>query len=122
VALSRVWRLRSTSDFQRVRQRGQSISSRLLILAWHPNEAARIRIGFVVSKRISTRAVQRNYIKRLLGEAVRDVLADLPASLDIVVTARGQAASADLRALRRDIRVLLQRAQLLAPGESSQEA
>ena len=115
MALSRVWRLRSNSDFQRVKQQGQSIASRLLILAWHPNEAAQLRIGFVVGKRISKRAVQRNYIKRLLGEAVRDVLPDLPVNMDIVFTARGQIAAADLRALRQDIRVLLQRAKLLAP-------
>jgi ribonuclease P protein component len=115
VALSRVWRLRSNSDFQRVRQQGQSIASRLLVLAWHPNEAAQLRIGFVVGKRVSKHAVQRNYIKRLLSEAVRDVLPNLPANLDIVVTARGQTAGADLPTLRQDIRVLLQRAKLLAP-------
>jgi ribonuclease P protein component len=114
VALSRVWRLRSNSDFQRVRQRGQSISSRLLVVAWHPNDAAQLRIGFVVGKRISKHAVQRNYIKRLLGEAVRDVLFELPANTDIVFTARGQAVTADLGVLKQDVRALLQRAKLLA--------
>jgi ribonuclease P protein component len=83
-------------------------------VAWSPNEAAQLRIGFVVGKRISKHAVQRNYIKRLLGEAVRDVLSELPANLDIVVTARGQAATADLGALKQDMRALLQRAKLLA--------
>ena len=114
MALSRVWRLRSNSDFQRVRQQGRSISSRLLVVAWHSNEAAQLRIGFVVSKRISKRAVQRNYIKRLLGEAVRDILSELPANMDIVFTARGQAATADLGALKQDMQALLQRAKLLA--------
>jgi len=114
VALSRVWRLRSNSDFQRVRQQGQSISSRLLILAWHPNEVAQLRIGFVVGKRISKRAVQRNYLKRLLGEAVRDALPDLPANVDIVFTARGAAATAELQALKQDMQAILQRAKLLA--------
>lgn len=114
MALSRVWRLRSNSDFQRVRQRGQSVSSRLLVVAWHPNDGAQLRVGFVVGKRISKRAVQRNYIKRLLGEAVRDVLSELPANMDIVFTARGQTVTADLGALKQDMQALLQRAKLLA--------
>lgn len=114
MALSRVWRLRSNSDFQRVRQQGQSISSRLLVVAWHPNNAAQLRIGFVVGKRISKRAVQRNYIKRLLGEAVRGVLSDLPANVDIVFTARGQSATADLDTLKQDMQALLKRAKLLS--------
>ena len=116
MALSRIWRLRSNTDFQRVRQQGQSISSRLLILAWNPNQAAQLRIGFVVSKRISKRAVQRNYIKRLLSEAVRDALPALPASTDIVFTARAQIATTDLHMLKHDMLSLLQRAKLLAPA------
>ncbi len=48
--------------------------SPLLILAWLPNDVAQLRIGFVVSKRVSKRAVDRNYIKRLLSEAARAAL------------------------------------------------
>jgi ribonuclease P protein component len=118
VALSRLWRLRSSRDFQQVRQHGQSLSSRLLILAWNPNDVAQPRIGFVVSKRTARLAVQRNHIKRLLGEAVRDALPFLPAGVDIVVTARGQVATTNLQTLKQDIRALLQRAKLLSPGNN----
>src|SRR5947209_20584419 len=74
VALNRALRLRKGSEFQRVRQQGRSLTSRLLILAWIPNEVERPRVGFVVSKRISKHAVERNYIKRLLSEAIRPFL------------------------------------------------
>ncbi|HEV2656044.1 MAG TPA: ribonuclease P protein component, partial [Ktedonobacteraceae bacterium] len=114
MALNRALRLRKNSDFQRVRQQGHSVTSRLLILAWTPNDEARVRLGFVISKRISKHAVTRNYIKRLLGEAIRPVLADLPVGLDIVFSARGQILGADLSMLRQDISTLLRRARLLA--------
>jgi ribonuclease P protein component len=78
-----------------------------------PNEVARLRIGFVVSKRISKRAVDRNYIKRLLGEAIRPILHELPTGWDIILSARNQASSADLTQLNQDIVTLLQRAHLL---------
>ncbi len=97
--------------------------SRLLILAWMPNDVARLRIGFVVSKRISKRAVERNYIKRLLSEAIRTALPRLGVGLDIVVSARQQAGTADLHTLEQDMLALLQRAQLLKdrPEANTQE-
>ncbi len=88
--------------------------SRLLILAWVPNDVARLRIGFVVSKRIAKRAVDRNYLKRRLSEAMRAALPKLPSGLDIVVSARQQASSADLRTLEQDMLALLRQAQLYA--------
>ncbi len=87
--------------------------SPLLILAWMPNDVAKIRVGFVVSKRISKRAVDRNYIKRLLSEAMRVFLPRLPSGLDIVVSARQKANTADLRTLEQDLLALLRRARLL---------
>lgn len=121
MALKRAVRLRKNGDFQRVRQQGRSVSSRLLILAWGPNDVARLRIGFVVSKRISKRAVERNHLKRLLGEATRTFLPGLPPGMDIVISAKNAARTADLQTLESDIRIVLQRAKLLAvaPGTTN---
>jgi ribonuclease P protein component len=113
VALNRALRLRKGSDFQRVRQQGRSITSRLLILAWIPNEVGRLRIGFVVTKRISKLAVERNYIKRLLSEAIRRVLPELLSGWDIVLSARNQVTTADLHMLEEDLVNLLHQARLL---------
>jgi len=115
VALNRALRLRKSSEFQRVRQQGRSLTSRLLILAWIPNDVGRLRVGFVVSKRISKRAVERNYIKRLLSEAIRPEIPKLSGGWDIVLSARNQITTADLRALEQDIVNLLHRARLLGP-------
>ena len=113
MALNRALRLRKSGDFQRVRQRGRSSASRLLILAWAPNDLAQLRVGFVVSKRISKHAVDRNYIKRLLGEALRPLIADLPAGMDIVFSARHQVMESNLPALGQEVATLLRRARLL---------
>jgi ribonuclease P protein component len=113
VALNRALRLRKNSDFQRVRQQGRSTASRLLILAWAPNDQATLRVGFVVSKRISKLAVERNYIKRLLSEAVRPVLSDIPAGWDLVLSAKSQVLGVRLPVLAQDVTQLLRRARLL---------
>jgi ribonuclease P protein component len=78
-----------------------------------PNELARLRIGFVVSKRISKHAVERNYIKRLLSEAIRPVLPGISGGWDIVISARNLASSANVYMFEQDITKLLSRARLL---------
>ena len=122
MALNRALRLRKSSEFQRVRQQGRSITSRLLILAWIPNDVGRLRVGFVVGKRISKLAVERNYIKRLLVEAIRPNLSKLVGEWDIVLSARNQITSADLHALEQDIVNLLHRARLLGPESEQTKA
>ena len=87
--------------------------SPLLVLAWMPNDVASARIGFVVSKRIAKHAVGRNHIKRLLSEAIRELLPRLPGGLAIVISARQKANTADLRILEQDLIFLFRRAKLL---------
>ena len=117
MALKRALRLRKSSEFQRVRQQGRSIASRLLALAWTPNDVAQLRIGFVVSKRVSKHAVDRNRLKRLLSEAIRPSLPGLSPGWDIVLSARRETLAADLHTLERDIPILLRRARLLSPPQ-----
>jgi len=121
VALNRAIRLRKNSEFQRVRQQGYSIMSPLLVIAWVPNNEARTRVGFVVSKRIAKHAVDRNYMKRLLSEAMRGLLPGLPGGLDIVVSARQKANSANLHILEQDMVILLRRAKLLEAPSNPEE-
>ncbi len=84
-----------------------------------PNSQTGIRVGFVVSKRISKHAVIRNHRKRLLAEAVRPLLDELSGGWDVVISGRHQILDADLNTIHRDITTLLRRAQLLSPTESS---
>ncbi|HLX41443.1 MAG TPA: ribonuclease P protein component [Ktedonobacteraceae bacterium] len=119
MALNRALRLRKSSEFQRVRQQGRSSTSRLLILSYAPNDLAKLRIGFVVSKRISKQAVERNHLKRLLGEAIRPSLPELSRRWDLILSARNAANTASLAELEKDLGTLLHRAQLLMPGQTS---
>jgi ribonuclease P protein component len=113
VALKRALRLRKSKDFQRVRQQGRNTASRLLILTFASNDLATLRIGFVVSKRVSKRAVERNYVKRLLSEAIRPILADIPAGWDLVISAKTSIIGVNLLDLVEDLQTLLRRARLL---------
>lgn len=114
MALNRALRLRKNSDFQRVRQQGRSTASRLLILAWAPNKQDNTRVGFVVSKRVSKLAVERNHVKRLLSEAIRPLLSQVPPGWDLVFSAKYPTIRVHLPTLEREVDTLLRRAQLIA--------
>ena len=115
MALKRALRLRKNTDFQRVRQHGRKTASRLLVLTCAPNNLATVRVGFVVSKRISKQAVERNYVKRLLSEAIHPILVDIPAGWDIVVSVKQTIVGIPLPILAQDLCILLRRAKLLVP-------
>ena len=120
MALQRAFRLRKSSEFLRVRQQGRSFPSRLLMLAFVTNESDAVRIGIVVSKRVSKHAVDRNRLKRQLSEVIRPLLPGLPRGTDIVLTVRNPALNADVHILREQVIMLLHRARLLETGQAAE--
>jgi ribonuclease P protein component len=95
-------RLSRSRDFDTVYRRGQSVSSRYLVLHWFPREASEDdapRLGLAVPKSVGT-AVARNRVKRLLREAWKELLPAVPAGNDYVLAARpGLAEPAEVRGL-----------------------
>lgn len=86
-------RLTRSADFERVFRKGRSFGNRHLVLHLFPrddaDETRDPRVGLSVSRRVGG-AVERNLVKRLLREAVREHL-DRFASVDLVLVARPDA-------------------------------
>jgi ribonuclease P protein component len=122
VALKRQLRLRKSRDFQRVRQQGRSVSSRLLTLAWVPGTGEHVRIGLVAGRRVFKLATRRNRVKRLLGEAIRPFLPALQGAhkVDLVLIPKREALEADLHRLQVELEMLLHRARLLPLGQEAE--
>jgi len=65
------------------------------------------RLGLTVGKRVGN-AVTRNRVKRLLREYFRNCKDKLPASTDIVISAKVGAAGLDYAGMCRELRDLLE--------------
>jgi ribonuclease P protein component len=95
-------RLSRSRDFDTVYRRGQSASSRYLVLHWFPRDDdvdGDPRLGLAVPRAVGS-AVARNRVKRLLREAWRQLLTEVPAGHDYVLAARpGLAEPAEARGL-----------------------
>jgi ribonuclease P protein component len=86
--IARALRLRRPFEFERVRKRGRSWTTHLLVLSVLGNDCGYNRYGFAVGRRIGG-AVRRNRVKRWLREAVRCLHPSLVQGYDLVFIARG---------------------------------
>lgn len=68
--LPKVNRLKKNKDFERVFKKGRLLKEDFLILKTIPNDLKNSRFGFIVSQKVSKKAVLRNKIKRWLRVAV----------------------------------------------------
>ena len=109
--LGRDQRLRSKSDFAALRERGISRAHPLLVLRAVPNSLPYARFGFVVGRRVATKAVDRNRVRRRLREIVRRT--PVRSGWDLLLIARHAAVGADFQDLQDAIRDLERRAGLL---------
>ncbi|MBN1936748.1 MAG: ribonuclease P protein component [Anaerolineae bacterium] len=115
--LKKAYRLKSNIRIHQVRTSGSSWANRWVVLAKERGQAPQCRFAFVVSKRIGG-AVQRNRVKRVLREAVRQRLPDIEPGWDVVVIARHPAREASFEQINQAIVDVLKRAHL-SPLETS---
>jgi ribonuclease P protein component len=75
--LKKINRIGSKKDFLEIKNKGQMYYSPIFGLLTLKKEDEEKKFGFIISKKISKRAVDRNKIKRYLSEAVRRSLKDI---------------------------------------------
>jgi len=76
-------RLTKKNDFERVYKKGRGLKADSLFLKILENDKGVTRIGIVVSKKVSKKAVERNKVKRRIREIIRKM--DLKSGFDIII-------------------------------------
>lgn len=71
------------------------------------------RFCFVVSKKVSKKAVERNLVARWARESVKEVLPSLDGIYDVIVYAQRGISSYSFQLCEKEISSLLQRANML---------
>ncbi|MGE5550524.1 MAG: ribonuclease P protein component [Bacteroidota bacterium] len=109
-------RLRKSSEFAAVFDKGRSVADKALALYWVTGAAGSTRVGFCVGRRLG-KAVARNRIKRLLRESWRSLAAEATTPADLVFVARSGGVHFSLGEWAASMRALLCRARIITPGE-----
>lgn len=120
--LPRHERLRHQRDFDALRQQGRSFHQPLLRLTVLQEDSDRQLAGFIVSKRISKKAVERNLVKRRLRAAYSTLKRELPVGCVLLFVARPEALAADYGELLRQVRSLLEKAGLRVANRVAEPA
>jgi ribonuclease P protein component len=105
-------RVRLPKQYQVCFAQGSRVSGRFFRLHVLAGECA--RLGLAVSRKVDTKAVVRNRIKRTARESFRVSRATLPKA-DCVLVAKREAAAASNAELRADLASLWRRAAALKP-------
>lgn len=106
------FRLKKSTDFQRVRQHGSAYAHPLVVLFVQENQQQIIRVGITTGKTIG-KAVQRNRAKRVLTAAISGLLPQIRPGHDIVLQARKAANRSSSTELHQTIHRLLDKAGIL---------
>lgn len=83
--LPKLNRIKKKKDFDLIFKKGSSFKNNLFILKTVKNSLDEPRFGFVVSQKISKKAVIRNKIRRRLSEIARNKMKSIKGGIDIVL-------------------------------------
>ena len=85
--LPKINRLKKKRDFEIVFEKGKSSRDNFLALRAAPNNSEISRFGFIVSKKISKKAVVRNKIRRRLSFAIEQEIKNIKKGVDVILVA-----------------------------------
>jgi ribonuclease P protein component len=110
--VKRRFRLTRSTDFQRVRRSGKSYAHPLIVLIVLPNELDSSRVAVSAGRAVG-KAVDRNFAKRRLREAIRSLYPAIASGWDILVIARHPISSASFLQIQNALETLFKRARIL---------
>ena len=111
--LPRENRLLRKPDFEVVKEKGKKFQSNLFGLLVYSTDNQISRFGFIISTKLSKRAVKRNRVKRILRERVRLLLPKIKPGFDIVFLGKKALLEVDYLEIDKEIRRLFKKAKLL---------
>lgn len=106
-------RLVRKKDFEKVFQKGRSFKENGLFLKKNQNNLDVSRFGFIISTKVSKKAVIRNKLKRRLREIVQRQLPDISPGFDVILVVNRELLRQDFKELENLVVKLFRASHLL---------
>jgi ribonuclease P protein component len=82
--LKKINRLKRKKDFEEIFQNGKALRNSFLVLKLKKNTVKDSRFAFVVSQKVSKKAVERNKIRRRMSEIIKVEVKNIKTGTDFV--------------------------------------
>lgn len=105
--------LRKKRDFDSVFKKGENFKSSHFVLKIAKNNLDISRFGFIVSQKVSKKAVVRNKIKRRLRAFVKNELKDIKKGIDVVLIALPSVENRDFSGISEDLMEIFKKAKII---------
>ena len=111
--LPRKYRLVETKSFERAKKKGSVFQSKSFGMSVFKRNNAASQFGFIVSTKISKKAVERNRVKRLLRQPLLELLSQIRSGFDVVFLAKKEILKTNREALSKEVKGVLKIAKLI---------
>jgi ribonuclease P protein component len=111
--LKKQFRIRKQKEFDLIFKKGRKIKTRFLLIVFRENGLKSSRFAFIVSSKVSKKAVVRNKIKRRLREIIRLNFSKIRPGYDFIIVASPHAKEVDFHGLEQDLKTALIKNKLL---------
>lgn len=108
-------RIKKKKDFDLIFKKGASFKNSFLILRVIKNNLDQTRFGFVVSQKVSKKAVVRNKIRRRLSEVIKNGFKNTKTGIDIIFISLPGIDKKEFSEIKEAVRDLLAKAKCLTP-------
>lgn len=106
-------RLIKKKDFENILKNGRFVNGDYFVLRFAENNLDNSRFGFVVSSKVSKKAVDRNKIKRRLREIVKSLVIEVKSGFDVLIAAKTSIKKATFGEMHQSVKKYLERTKLL---------
>jgi len=103
----------TAKDFQATMQKGRAHQNSSFLLKFLKNNTKTLRIGVGVSSKITRKATQRNYHKRVLRALLKETIKDFTVGYNVIFIIQKGAEEKNFKELKKDVQDLLRRIGLL---------
>jgi ribonuclease P protein component len=111
--LTRTNRLRKEKDFEKLFKKGKSFKNGFLILKIVENNLKESRFGFIVSQKVSKKAILRNKVKRRLRDIIRQNIANVKKGTDVALIALSGLEKKNFLETKESLNILLKKSGLI---------
>ena len=105
--LKKINRIGSRKEFGEIKKNGELINSPTFGVLVFKNEDKEKRFGFIISKKISKRAVDRNKIKRRMAEVIRKNLEKFKDGTRMIFLAKKEILKKGINEIENEIEKLI---------------